>query len=53
MSEQLSPEWQELLDTYGMTDDEVDDLFDHPWPGQNGYEDVESDFIDDAEENAW
>lgn len=37
--QELSPEWEELLDQYGMTDDEVDELFDQPWPGQYGYED--------------
>jgi hypothetical protein len=51
MSERISAEWQELLDEYGMTDEEVDDLFDQPWPGQYGYEDDDPENDPDAHES--
>lgn len=48
MSDTLSPEWQDFLNTYGMSDEEVDELFDKPWPGQYGYEDDDPENDPDA-----
>ena len=33
MSENTFESWDQLLEEYGMTDDEVDDMFEQPWPG--------------------
>ncbi len=37
-SAETSESWQSLLDEYGNTEEELDALFDQPWPGQQGYE---------------
>ena len=34
MSSSQFESFDQLLEEYGMTDDEVDEIFDQPWPGQ-------------------
>lgn len=42
MSEQQNntfDSWDQLMEEFGNTEEELDALFDEPWPGQYGYED--------------